>query len=994
MLQKFTCYLLLLLLVAYLTSSQSVYRLDITRDIKSTKTYCLRTHQFGYLWIATSNGVYRYNGYKLEPYNSSNGLYNPDVWGLHLDNKQRLWLSSIFDQFAYVRNNQIRHAIIEKQKTIYPKHLVSSKRGIVFLTPYHDQQTYSLCIEENDTIRSYSLAPFTGFFFLQDTDVIINCRNDSLLKIHFGLTPSGKLNLSQQFLWTSRGASQHLLNAKGSFIFRNKIVTYKADSLLYYFDIDRRKFAVTPLPTPIEYAIPERNSVFAFGQGTIYSLDSNLQFNSTYLLRNLAPNQTITSADCSYFIDDSLWGKCLATYRDGIFFSLYSDSTLGKLKDTAKHEGTFVGEGFNWIEKQKILIDKRNKTKPARYQLPVVENMERVKVLSSGVLLIVNANRILLYDPHTLKLTDFYSSFDSIRRNPGSLLHPYRGAGGFEISLKSDSDFYVLSKTTGLNHYQYSGQRLSINVVDYERYDGLCYDSSRNLTWIYKADYIAAYRRDRQILKCNNEMLRKYEVRNVRQLLADKYGNIFIRTQDRLLLFNDRNNIIKNLFPDYVLVDAVMRLKSDMLLVGSKSGVFVSAITGAGQVSRPMVYRNTKCLHYKELSDMYTWDNSIVLETDKGHLHIPIPSGSEIFKAPRESYSKYRLLGFYNDSYHDLLTTDTVILEQNGHNSLAFDIVNPAGVGETKFKYIIPQLGLIGQSDIINTSVFSPGKLYSLKLTVQDGSWRSKEQLLKIYILPYWWQEPGAQKWLWMSGVITALFLLFGVIYGTRYVVIRAEEKKNLYLSLELRAIHAQINPHFIYNTLSGILFYINRNMVREAASHLHKFSRLLRAYLSSSRSQTIVIADEISQLTDYIQLQQARFLDKFDYEITTDENIETSKVRIPTLLLQPIVENAIHHGLFHRKKDGMLRLQFFRTAPDRITILVEDNGIGLQRTKEANKEGRKSYGNQLIQDLIRAFASHKEMHIGISYHEKEVPETGLVVQIRIRYRNDVGPEA
>jgi LytS/YehU family sensor histidine kinase len=227
------------------------------------------------------------------------------------------------------------------------------------------------------------------------------------------------------------------------------------------------------------------------------------------------------------------------------------------------------------------------------------------------------------------------------------------------------------------------------------------------------------------------------------------------------------------------------------------------------------------------------------------------------------------------------------------------------------------------------------------------------------------------------------------VIILTRYYSAKANERKQANTELELRALYAQINPHFIFNTLSSAMFFISKNRFDEAYQHISKFSRLLRAYLKSSQERYIKLSEEIDMLENYIELQQTRFENKFDYTIEIENKIPKDNIQIPSLLLQPLLENAINHGLFHKEGKGFLKLQFYQGATNNELIcIIEDNGIGRERAKEIKKHSLAqydSYGTKLTKQLIDIFKQYERMNIYLEYIDKEEPETGTIVKLVIK---------
>src|SRR5690606_2025385 len=146
-----------------------------------------------------------------------------------------------------------------------------------------------------------------------------------------------------------------------------------------------------------------------------------------------------------------------------------------------------------------------------------------------------------------------------------------------------------------------------------------------------------------------------------------------------------------------------------------------------------------------------------------------------------------------------------------------------------------------------------------------------------------------------------------------------------------------------------------------------------------------VSIADEIATLNNYVALQQVRFENKFDYQLHVDEQIATETIKIPSLLLQPLVENAINHGIFHKAEGkGLLSVSFeINNEQNELICTIEDNGVGRAASKQINRNSmlkRESFGSDLVKDLINIFNKYEQMQISIAYIDKTAPETGTKI--------------
>jgi LytS/YehU family sensor histidine kinase len=166
---------------------------------------------------------------------------------------------------------------------------------------------------------------------------------------------------------------------------------------------------------------------------------------------------------------------------------------------------------------------------------------------------------------------------------------------------------------------------------------------------------------------------------------------------------------------------------------------------------------------------------------------------------------------------------------------------------------------------------------------------------------------------------------------------------------LEQKALRSQMNPHFIFNSLSAIQHYINNEEATNADKYLTMFSRLIRKTLNNSNEATISIEKEISYLENYILLEQMRFKDKFSYAIICEETIDKANTYLPTMLLQPFVENAIRHGLMYKENnDGRLIIHFFK-QDNQLVCTIDDNGIGIIASQQMKTNAHIEYQSKGI---------------------------------------------
>ncbi len=234
-------------------------------------------------------------------------------------------------------------------------------------------------------------------------------------------------------------------------------------------------------------------------------------------------------------------------------------------------------------------------------------------------------------------------------------------------------------------------------------------------------------------------------------------------------------------------------------------------------------------------------------------------------------------------------------------------------------------------------------------------------------------------------------FLLFNRYKLTQKAIKERLKRKNT--EVEQRFLRAQMNPHFIFNALNSIQYYITSHDNSSAARYLSKFSKLIRHILESSRHQFISLGEEIKILNVYLELEQLRFADKFDYVITIDESLEDDFIGIPPMITQPYIENAILHGIIPGHEKGTIHISFVKEA-DCIVSTISDNGIGRAAStaiQQGKKNSHKSLAMELTRDRLELMKQNLKGEYNIAIHDlkdNKGQACGTEVKLWIPYVN------
>lgn len=213
-----------------------------------------------------------------------------------------------------------------------------------------------------------------------------------------------------------------------------------------------------------------------------------------------------------------------------------------------------------------------------------------------------------------------------------------------------------------------------------------------------------------------------------------------------------------------------------------------------------------------------------------------------------------------------------------------------------------------------------------------------------------------------------------------------AQQEKQI-AQLELQLLRTRMNPHFVFNSLNALKRFVLENKTAAASKYLHHFSTLLRQILINSSKKQITLKEEISTLTNYLQLEKNRLNEHFDFHFHIDDSIDTEYTMIPPMLLQPYVENAIWHGVRHlENKKGIIEISF-KQASEKVLISIEDNGIGRSKSEVMNQKIRpdhQSQASQIIENQLQLFQIYDDLLLDINIIDKP-NHTGTIVEILIK---------
>jgi LytS/YehU family sensor histidine kinase len=276
--------------------------------------------------------------------------------------------------------------------------------------------------------------------------------------------------------------------------------------------------------------------------------------------------------------------------------------------------------------------------------------------------------------------------------------------------------------------------------------------------------------------------------------------------------------------------------------------------------------------------------------------------------------------------------------------------------------------------------VFNSLKPSSYKVEISSAN---EDQIWsKPLVINFTINKPWFNHWLFYISILVILSGIYYLIYSNRMKTIKNEANfKQEINRLEKMALQGQMNPHFLSNAFTAIQNLITSNQNEKADKYLTKLSRLLRKILESSRSYEISLKDEIELLHLYTTLEEIRFDNKFITTFYIDESIDLKKTYIMPMLLQPIVENAINHGLRQIRKIGSLNIEFIKNGNNDLLCKISDNGIGRKASNlSKTKAESESLSSKIIQERIQKHNLSNENKVSMEYFDSDQGTTVIFI--------------
>jgi len=948
--------------------------------LASPEVFDILQDQEGYIWIASDNGVSRFDGYEFRNYGLKDGLLENVIFELRMDTLKRLWMQAMSGNLYYMEGDSIR-SYWNNDKLLNFKdraetkgfivegggemvHISSKEFGVISIskngtatsTP-HKKISCKLVFEKNGiaidaffTAHEAKRKPFAAENedYLNEGHPVYFHINEEVDSIT-GLFYSKKEDPNTEIFRLDEG--KYLLQI-------SDVVWYIEDRIVRW---------QRPFPPHIKHAALMKNGQLYLGLSRhlglrIYkSIDAfQEKKGSTWL-----PGKTV-----NYFIEDREGGCWFASHEDGVFYIpanafMVHDQETGLSDEKVrviciKNElELFVGlengevwhlngESRIWSKLPRIpskgsisdlYFDTQSQQLWAgRDELFYLQKNKWVKsTISDPGLSKIIANRIIASPDRKRLWLPHYRGFRSIEL-------PSKKLDTVNVHTRKDQRTYVVRE-------DFAG-RIWVGLTKglFEWKEGVLHNRDQlHSLFSLRVEDIAL-------------------MRDSTLVVASKGGGLVFWKGKKFKWITTKDGLTADM------MECLYADETGVLWAGTLNGL--NRITGIWDNWIVEQITISHGLPSNEISRIRTYGEDVWVATSKGLVHISNKSNSP--NAPQPFLTSV----LANNSPINVHKPVKLHSKQN-NLVINYSGINYSMNGKIPYRYRMDgDQWTSTQNRSLNFPDLPPGeRFFEVQARNEDGDW-SKSARFQFVINPPWW----ATIWARIGAFILLLSLVL-MVYQYRTGQLKKKNKIQLKIAaLERSALQAQMNPHFIFNCLNSIQNYILQNEKEAAIMYLGSFASLVRSMLNASVAGEILLVEEVKLLTNYLELEKMRFGDRFTFEVVIAESLDTFEVKIPPLLVQPYVENALLHGIFGKTSGGKVAVSFDKKE-DYLEVSILDNGGGFEEkeAKAKNSKNYKSFGMSITRNRLELLSNKKDNN-HVSY--KTLYDTnGLVVGTKATIR-------
>lgn len=958
---KIWCLIFVLFLFSILSAEAQnpfVKNYSIANGLITNKIYCVYQDSKDFMWFGTDAGVIRFDGDNFVNFNKEDGLSDNLVIRIKEDFSGRLWFMNYngtanyyFENKIFNENNAPFLSDLETNFFLYDFYqnidstiyFYNSASEIFAIKNNQlvDYINYSGTSYENEFDFFYLNKSSEDNFYLWDFNGVYEFKeiDDSLIfhphseKLHKAFFKS-----ENEIIGLDRFGNLHIF--KDHEIIQENIFhseTQNINSIL----IDNENFI---------WVATFDNGVFCYKNGEII------------LHLDIANAQTLVLDD-----ENNIWTSSI---KKGVFKinrDILKYNFIGK--EEFDNEGitdlALENSGGIWLTNGRSMFVLRNnevKTTSLKVENGAITNLNQIK----NNTLFANGSETELY------------IFDNIGGNINSYSKPNNNHKTLRYRIKKTAidkdeqylyshlyDELVSINITDKNLYKVTTadiQKGRINNVFFNRYNGLIVNSAnKNMITInpeYKGKNVVSYfiDNDLSLKPIEGQSITSHIIINDEYELFNLVGNKLL-LQDSVSFYNLTERFQNQI--DYAIKDMAYD-GTTIFFFTTKTIYFIS--NPLKIIDGKPLQLNRLNIDFNNINDIFCKDSTLYVATDNGLTFIPIEDCVNAQIQPTKPYfSKISL----DEEEYDF-SDGKVSFKNKNRLSIDFASLNFSSI-PSNYSYMLEGADnnwISGNENRVVYLNLKPGH-YSFKLK----SRKDRENYSEIIELPIIVKPTIFQR---LISKIVIVLLLFGIVFLLiRYFYrrkIKQQETDTLLITLEHKALQSMMNPHFIFNALGSIQRYLLENRSTEAGTYLSQFARLIRQNMNSLKANSISIEDEVERLRNYIDLEKFRMNNRFKYEIFVDENINDYDSCIPSMVVQPFVENAIWHGVSSLEEHtGKITIRFKEIDEKSILIEIEDNGMGMEKSKAFSKSDQNlNMGVSLTIKRLKLIGERKKVNAKI----------------------------
>ncbi len=923
-------------------------KISFLEGLPSDVVYDLFVDKSGLLYLGTDKGLVTYNGVHFEEINVVESIGNA-ISSLQQDNNGKIWCKNFANQLFFISNGRL----------------------------IEDKSVKSLLVKTNSNLVDFCLDS-TSIYILTQNAVYKYSSGKIVLVYKVNYSDGGQLysiasNVSENKLYVSSNdyvytfindilvkKQKTISGQKTLEIFQNKLA-YSYKTVISNCVVDDKfiDFKNTKLAnTFFNRLTATKDNLWLCTNDGIYEFDKKNNNFKTGFLNEVRITDIVQDFEGNHWISSLDEGLFLLPSRK--IFELKLDFKNKKEKVSFTRISQFKsGNYFIGTNDGRILEITNNGTNVREYNTNSDNNIEFVSTIGDTIITNYGFFKIGYSKPID---NSTYFGKELVSDNRGNLLIATSNFGGLIADNFQNSPKFK-NPNFRYKTIEYGKNRIETLILREKRTRSILYNSVKKEYYFGFIDGLFVYNtegEENQIKSEDNKPI------IAMAMIENTDGSIWVATSKSGVYLIKNKKIINHISTKNGLSDDnCKRIKKD------DAGIWIVTQTGFDfydfATNRVKNAQLNLCIKGITINDLTVQKQNITLATNQG-----------IFYFDKSILNKQNLPSF---SFTGFLVNNKTISPKNNqlldydqnNINIKFNTIHYRSLGNYNYRYRLLGLdekwhNMSSNAKNINFLALNPGT-YKFQINIKIGERYTEIQEINFEIKkPFW-----LQIWFLTISVLGLLGLLY-LVYRWAVIKTRKSEELKEQLALsQLTALRSQMNPHFIFNILNAVQGLIYSNQKSKASDYLGKFSDLMRRILDTSDKSEVTIEKEFETIELYVLLEKARFDNDFEYSILFPENIDLSNYTIPSMIIQPFVENAIKHGLMHKPglKQLEIKLEMFE---DMWCITIDDNGIGRKASEIINQKIKKhiSFATKAIDNRVKLINKTTNITIDIEVIDKK----------------------